>query len=245
MAAAQGYSAQKLGDIEAGTRAVKQNDAIELLRFFHVTGDDYSHLMSLRLLGEQGSDVTESNVSIPREGRLFLDLEAHAERIDVFESEYVPGLFQTVAYMEAVQAAEDATSPDTGREIRRDRVGRQTTVLERADGGPTVRTVIGFAAIHYLAQLPSVTRDEQLSRLRVLAARPNVSIRVVDRLHPGMMSGPFTIVVPPSGEFDVPVVYLEGLGDRSYLEKPDAVAPYRDIFERVYDVARDIEEYLS
>lgn len=238
VASHQGYSKAKLLGIEQGKHRTSKNDAEALLRFYQIKGREWSHLMALQAAGDQRN---WNETSLPVESLLFLDLEAEADAILAYDPELIPAVLQEDTYLAALQEVEE-TDKKLAVEIRAGRASRRAATVDRPEP-PTMRFVLGLAALAYLNKLDTAVRDQQLRRLRDAGERPSVEIRVIDRLHPAM-DGAFTVLIPREAEGDVPIVYVETAHDRSFIETDDVVASYVSKFEQLCAKARPLEEYL-
>jgi hypothetical protein len=83
----------------------------------------------------------------------------------------------------------------------------------------------------------SLTMGVQLERLTEVARLPNVTIQVIPftlGAHPAVESN-FNILEMPAPTPGV--VFVEGLVGSIYLERPEELARYQQIFERLQDIA--------
>ncbi|MFJ2443195.1 helix-turn-helix domain-containing protein [Streptomyces sp. NPDC087658] len=104
-------------------------------------------------------------------------LEESAETIWVHSGNYVPGIFQTRGYIEAlIEFGLKAESAAHRRMFTDARLKRQRVLVRECP--PAVNAVVLEAALHVVVGGPDVMR-EQLGQLRAAAQRPNVSLRVV------------------------------------------------------------------
>ncbi|WP_158079245.1 helix-turn-helix domain-containing protein [Actinomadura sp. CNU-125] len=137
----------------------------------------------------------------------FPGFENDASEILVFTPLLVPGLLQTIPYIQALLAVGTRT-PDWQERALRARLRRQQ-ILERHDGtAPKFTALITEAALMYRWGDLELRRT-QLAHLLKMAERPNVELRLIrfqDGMHPGMATL-FHIFRFP-GEVE-PMVYLE------------------------------------
>jgi hypothetical protein len=176
---------------------------------------------------------------------LYIGLEAAATRIDWFQSELVPGIFQIADYIRHVVRTHlpDETDSEVNRRVEV-RLARQA-ILRRPIDPPVLRVVLRESVL-----LSPVGGAEvmaaQLQKLAEVSELPNVSLRVVPfsaGLYSGMLSGSFEILrFATNGHGDdsePPTAYAELFTGAVYLDKPDEVRRYDWAFGEIWDVALD------
>jgi transcriptional regulator with XRE-family HTH domain len=150
----------------------------------------------------------------PRWFEHYIELESQADRINIWSTNLVPGLFQTEDYARTVMHAGRPTDPDEVVDTRlAERMERQK-ILTRPSP-PMVWAVLHEAVVKQPIKSAEVTRA-QLNHLLELAQRPNITIQVLPFAvgeHAGM-GGPFTLF-----EFahEPPIVIAEGRGGTGRL----------------------------
>lgn len=179
---------------------------------------------------------------IPASMKALVAAETRAAMISSLELEYIPGLLQTPAYHRVVQSIELPVPPEISADVRTLRVQRQSAVFGRTPP-PRLDFIIGPAAMFYLRTWPEV-EAEQIDHLCDLAQQPNVSIRVIDAPHAGML-GSFTLLKPPRASVMRPVVYLESQDGIRYVEDSDVVSDYTATMNAVRSKSILIEEYAK
>lgn len=122
----------------------------------------------------------------------YVDLEARAGMIRVFEAQSIPALFQTEDYAGALLMAGIAQDP---QRLLQDRLQRQT-LLSR-DPAPFITVLLSQNVLEWPVGSPRIMLD-QLSRLLEAAAERNVALRIVPRTwetgaYPGL-DGSFTLM---------------------------------------------------
>lgn len=180
---------------------------------------------------------------IPGGFDVYIGLEGAASHFQWYESELVPGLFQTADYARALVTA-DNPQDDTEEIERRVRLRMERqNLLTRVTAALNLHVVLNEAILRRPVGGAAVMVG-QLERLVELAELPNVSLRVVDfaaGLHHGVMSGPFVILrFPLNGdgrETEPPTVYVDGFTGDLYLDKPNEIERYDGAFQRIVDVA--------
>ncbi|ARQ67613.1 Scr1 family TA system antitoxin-like transcriptional regulator [Streptomyces marincola] len=133
---------------------------------------------------------------LPRSPADLIGLEEHAYVIRLYAPAVVPDLLQTPAYAEALQRVRHPEEDDRRIARRVELVVRRQAVLERADPAPpVVWALLEEAALRRRVGDAEVMRG-QLAHLRLLAARPGVTIRVVPMytVHTALLCGPVQLL---------------------------------------------------
>ncbi|MFJ7245422.1 helix-turn-helix domain-containing protein [Kitasatospora sp. NPDC098652] len=209
-------------------------------------------LVDLRLLldlyGVADPDTRSRLEALSREGRLrgwwdrysdtlsplyadYIALESDASDMYSIQTLLVPGILQTEDYTRAVVRAqiEDATAEqvETLTKVRQER----RSVLER-DVPLRVWAVLSESVLKHQVGGPVVMR-EQLEFLAASAERPNINVQVLPEasaIHAALF-GPVTILsFPEVTETDV--VYVDSLLSTLYIEEPEEVFKYANLFRR-------------
>lgn len=181
--------------------------------------------------------------AVPEWLDLYIGLEAAASRIDWYEAELAPGLFQTEDYARTLIRADHPSEgdPEIDRYVQL-RLGRQT-ILRRAVDPVVLRVVLRESILLCPVGSPAIMA-EQLAHLAKVAELPNVALRVIPfaaGFNPGMMAGPFEILrFPVNGgglESEPPTVYADIYTGAIYLDKPHEVTRYDQAFEGVWQMS--------
>ncbi len=188
--------------------------------------------------------------------KLYVGLEASANRIQTYDGEVVPGELQTEQYARAVFDAEQSaersfglgqtTVPVAGAEAAdrhvKLRMQRQRTLLGRRPA-PVIVTVLGEGVLRRLVG-GSAVHSAQIEYLCQLAAAGQAQIKVLPFAAGAhrAMAGPFRIL-----DFDDPddpnVVYLETHVGALYLDEEREIVEYRRVFDAINRDAVPIEEF--
>ncbi|MDT0309757.1 DUF5753 domain-containing protein, partial [Streptomyces sp. DSM 44917] len=176
---------------------------------------------------------------------LYVGLEEAAVSQDSYQSDIIPGLFQTEGYARDVIRTHTRGTGDAELEGRvRLRIERQT-ILTRVTAPLTLRVALSETVLRRPVGGPQVMAH-QLAHLVYMAERPNVTLRVVPLsagMHDGVATGPFVILrFPLNGEgreTEPPTVYADGYTGCLYLDKPNEVEQYDGAFRRIWDAALD------
>lgn len=231
----------KISRMESATYPARKAEVLALLDFYTVSNERDRQLM-IQLTDDiwrKGwwdgfrRDIDQRFVDYPW-------LEARAVSVKSYEVLALSGLMQTRAYASTViKRAEGAQAEAKHIERFIDwRMTRQQVL--GGDDPKNIEAVIDESALRRLVGGPEVMK-RQLSHLRELAVKPNVTIRVLPMeldWHPGF-SGPFTIFEMPEPYPDV--AYAENFAGRAYVEETEDVERFR----RAYDELRDASLSIS
>ena len=165
----------------------------------------------------------------------YVGLEEEAVAISAFQSSVVHGLLHTAGYAraghEGAMPRLDPQQIDLQIEAK---LTRQRILIR--DDPPRFHVVLDEAALHREVGGRDVMAG-QLDRILKTAALPNVVVQVLpyDRgFHPAVESN-FTILELPNPALSV--VFVEGLVGSTYLERPDDLKRYHEIFNRLQSIA--------
>jgi len=152
---------------------------------------------------------------------IYVGLEAEAASLRVYEAQVVHGLLQTAEYARAVLTVRGRQAPAEIDRLVALRMQRQQ-VLVRED--PLALSIILDEAVIRRVMGPPGLMHRQLVALAQAAQMSNVTVQVLEfasGLHPAL-NGSFAIIEFP-GRSDPDVVYAEGVGGQSYIEKHEEV----------------------
>ncbi|MFD7367673.1 helix-turn-helix domain-containing protein [Nocardiopsis alba] len=167
--------------------------------------------------------------------RALPDWEAEASAIRTFQSQLIPGLFQTPRYAAAIFRGGRATTEENIERLVEARMTRQQIL--NLIHPPRMTAVIDEAALHRLIGGHEIMR-EQLEHLGHLAVRHNIDVQVLPYEageHLGM-EGSFTILEFPEPR-DTPIVYVETATRGLFLESTEELDAYNVTFSNVQGVA--------
>ncbi len=234
----------KLWRIETGKTAVRIGDVRALCWFYGADAATTDALADMAL-GTMEQNWWEANDgTVPEWFGLYVGLESAATEISVYESELVPGLFQTADYARAVyEACQTEAGPDIIDRHVQFRMRRQQTVFGRTQL-PSITAIINAGALARKVGGDEVM-EQQWQRLREQARNRHLDLRVLPfevGAH-AVMAGSFAVFDFAEAD-DPPVVYVElQLGAR-YLEKASELREYRRIFNLALKQTVPIEEYV-
>lgn len=232
------WSSTKVSNIETGrSKKPAVTDIRVLLDLYRVT--DSRERDSILALTRQSRERGWWNRYDDVLGGAYASLEAGAKSVKLFEPQYIPGLFQTPEYAEAIAQATLIRDPDDIQRTVEARIRRQDILTK--DEPPEVWAIIHESALLMLKAAPDLF-GPQVARLLELAETPNsVTLQILPLsagLHAGM-GGPFAILDYEAAQS---LVFLETNTDGLYLEKPPEITRYRRCFDRLVAKALDPDE---
>lgn len=221
----------KVGRFEANSWVRPElSDIRDLARIYE--GSDLAELEELAARARQRawwrdySDVYDNE---------FPGFEGDASSIRVVMPLVLPGLLQTLPYMQALLSSGTRT-PEWRERALRARLRRQQ-ILDRDDGtAPELTALITEASLMY-EWGDAGDRRAQLAHLLTMSRRPNVELRLLrlaDGLHPGM-STLVNIFRYPGDE--PPMVFLENDAAIQEIDTPGDVEAYDAIFDQIRQAA--------
>jgi len=227
-------SPSKVSRMETGQRGATQRDVRDLCALYGITSEDErERLMSLARESKQQGWWQSHDV--PDEFRTYLDLEQDAIAIKTYQSTIVPGLLQIPEY---VHEMSNVLVPEVSAETADDLVGVKLIRQGRlASKSPLpLSVVLDEAVLHRVVGGPAVM-GAQLERMVEATRIHSVTIQVIPYkagAHPAMDS---TFTILDFTERVPSVVYVEGLVGHIYLERPQDIARYEYIFDRLKSLA--------
>ena len=233
-------SPSKVSRMETGHGATPR-DIRDLCDLYVVTDTaEREHLMSLAREGKQTGWWQDYDLDY---FATYVGLEAAAIEIKSYQSAIVPGLLQTQSYARAMhRASVPEIDPERIDQLIDVRLTRQQLLAQNVP--LRLDVVLDEAVLHRAVGGPAVM-SEQLDRLIEMSNRPNVTIQIIPYsvgAHPAMDSTfhilEFTGSVPS-------VVYVEGLVGWIYLERPQDIDRYQQVFEHLRTVASSPQESIE
>jgi hypothetical protein len=223
--------------METGQRGASARDVRDLCDLY---GVDVARRRHLTALAREGKDQAWwQPFDLPY--ATYVGLEAAAISISDYEPGVFPALLQTPGYARAIhEGAMPRLSPAVIDQRIESRRLRQE-VLVREDDPPRLAAVIDEAVLHRPVGGPAIMRA-QLDRVIQASALPHVTVQVLPYrvgAHPALNS---TFVVL---EFRPPVpgvVYVDGLVGQIYLERPQEVLRYKQVFDQLRAMSLDPQD---
>jgi transcriptional regulator with XRE-family HTH domain len=226
-------SRSKISRMETGRVGFKLRDIEDLLTLYGVLDEKQrAKVTALASRSREPEWWTHYNDILPDWFETYLGLESAAVAIRSFETQFVPGLFQTEDYARAVTRLGHKTA--SAEEIERRvglRVKRQDLLARRQP--PLVWAVMDEAVLRRPMGGAALMRA-QFARLAGAARLPNVTLQVVPFARGGHAgaSGSFSIL--RFEERDLPdVVYMEQLTSAVYLDQREDVEHYLEVVDQL------------
>jgi len=224
-------SHSKVSRLETGRVGFKDRDVADLLTFYGVT--DETERRTLRELAARANSPGwwhgYADV-LPGWFDSYVGLEEAASLMRGYEVQFVPGLLQTEDYARGVIMLGYSNPKEITRRVNL-RMARQA-VLDRPDP-PSLTMVLDEALLRRPIGGSRAMRA-QLKHLVEMSQRPGVTIQVIPFQAGGHAAagGAFTLL--SFAAYDLPdLVYIEQLTSAQYLDKPDIVAGYLEVMERL------------
>ncbi len=234
-------SPSKVSRMETGQRGATARDVRDLCELYVVTDPEERARMT-RLAAEGKQQGWWQSYELDYFAT-YVGLEEDATATKNFQSTTVPGLLQTADYARAMhESGVPEFTPERIEKIIQARLKRQQSLTK--DAPLRLWAILDEPVLHRLVGGFHVMRD-QLQRMVDAAQLPNVTIQVIPfsaGAHPAMESS-FDIL-----GFNAPtpsLVYVEGLIGYMYLERPQDLLRYEEVFERLCDVALSPQESIE
>ncbi len=229
--------------METAQRAASQRDIRDLCDLYQVPDSQREHLIALAKA--QKEHAWWQPYDLPFTLATFVGLEVDATRMSDYDPGVAPGLLQTRDYARAIHEGSFPRLSDPEIELRLEVLRNRQVVLTREDPAPPqYRAVIDEAALHRVIGGPDVMAA-QLEHIIQASKLSNVTVQILPYAvgaHPALNSTfillDFLAPVPP-------VVFVEGLVGQLYLERPEDVERYDQIFERLQSVALTPQQSAS
>jgi transcriptional regulator with XRE-family HTH domain len=234
-------SPSKISRLETGHRGASARDIRDLCNFYGV--QDPVQRDHLATLAREGKDQAWwQPFDLPY--ATYVGLEAAATSISDYEPGVFPALLQTPAYARAVhEGAMPRLSPEVIEQRIEVRRIRQQVLVR--DEPPHLAAVIDEAVLHRAVGGPAVMRA-QLERVIEASALPHVAVQVIPYnagAHPALNS---TFIVLDFTTTRVPgVVYVDGLVGQIYLERPQDVLRYKQVFDQLCAMSLDPQDSIG
>jgi transcriptional regulator with XRE-family HTH domain len=225
-------SASKVSRMETGHGVATPRDVRDLCELYDVTdAAERDRMMALARESKQQGWWQSYDLTY----RTYVGLEAEALSISDFQSSVVPGLLQTADYARAGHEAYIPRLSADQIELNIEAKLRRQRLLTQPDP-PTFAAVLDEAVLHRVVGGPRVM-GAQLDQIIKAAHLPNVTVQVIPfaiGYHPGLESN-FNILDLPAPAPSV--VFVEGLVGSMYLERPEDLIRYREVFRRLQTIA--------
>ncbi len=225
-------SPSKVSRMETGHGLATLRDIRDLCELYGVTdAGEHDRMMALAREGKRRAWWQSYDLAYAT----YAGLEAEAVAISAFQSSVVHGLLQTADYARAMhEGSMPRLEPDQIEKQIEAKLTRQRILTRDNPSGFSV--VLDEAALHRMAGGPHVMAA-QLAKILDLSALPNIMVQVLPfelGAHPALESN-FSILQLPDPTPGV--VFVEGLIGSTYLERPEDLKRYHDIFDKLQSIA--------
>ncbi|MFD6156722.1 helix-turn-helix domain-containing protein [Nocardia sp. NPDC060256] len=227
-------SETKITRMELGQTGFKERDMGDLLTLYGVLDlDERERFLDLAQQANQPGWWHRYGDLLPSWFETYVGLEQAAQRIRIYETHYIPGLFQTADYARYVFGLDSAQEAQRLVDLRM----RRQRILTREPDAPSVWAVVDEHVLRRLPPNPRIARD-QLEYLLELIERPNITLQVLPETAGPTPAegGSFSMLRFPESELP-DIVYLEQLTGALYLDKRSDLQHYRqlmDVLSAVY-----------
>lgn len=240
------WSAAKISRIENARVRVLPRDVKYLLRTYGITenGPEWEILVTLARESRQKGWWHAYGDTIGESFSTYIGLEADANAVRTYESEYVPGLLQTEKYArEVIRAASlTATDEDVEKYVAL-RMERQLRLVQSQR--PELWIVVDESVLRRLVG-GSIVMRAQLTQLLEQSDQPHVTLQLMPfsiGAHAGM-GGAFTVLNFPEPT-DPEVVYVNYTTGNLFMEKPEELSRFTLIFNHLRAAALSVSESRS
>jgi hypothetical protein len=226
-------SRSKISRLESGRVGFKIRDVEDLLSLYGITNEEQrSEVLALARQSNTPDWWTRYSDILPDWFETYLSLESAAAIIRSFEIQFVPGLFQTEEYAQAVTRLGHQAAPIAEIE-RRVALRRKRQDLLTRTAPPRVWAIMDEAVLRRPVGGPIVMRD-QLRHL-IEASRPShVTIQVVPFSRGGHAGAGGSFSVLRFHEQDLQdIVYVEQLTSAIYLGQRLDVEHYLEVVDQL------------
>ena len=232
-------SPSKVSRMETGQRGATARDIRDLCELYGVAElGERSRLARLAAEGKQQGWWQTYELDY---FATYVGLEQAAIAIRQYQSTVVPGLLQTPDYARAMAEVLEV-GPGRVDELVEVKIRRQRLLATKLS--TPVSVIIDEAVLHRLVGGSQAMHD-QLQHLIDVTESSNVTIQVVPYsvgAHPAMES---TFAILDFDESVPSVVYVEGLVGFLYLERPQDITRYEQVFDRLRHIALSPQESIE
>lgn len=231
LAKALGCTPQWIEKLETGQRAPSEATSADLDTYFATPETFHRMWLEIRRAGRCPE--------LPPGFSGFVDLEAKATIMYIFENMVVTGLFQTYRY--AYEVLKAGRRPEVIEQLVATRMERQE-ILTR-ESPPEIVFVLDESGLHRPIGEDEV-RKEQIQHLIELAERPNVTMQVVPSrtgAYAGL-PGAFTVLSFDDGPN---LVYVGGHAEVQVIEQSDKVRAHEVRFNLIRGAAMSADDSLE
>ncbi|MCP2333118.1 helix-turn-helix domain-containing protein [Actinoalloteichus caeruleus] len=229
--------------LEHGVTGLRQRDLRALVEFYQervIDNDavDVEWYLSLNKGADQRGHWSGYRAAYAKYFRMAVDLEADASTINWYEVEIVPGLLQTEEYVRALFT--EAGTQSASESLIQARLERRTVLVSHQ--APCVTFVLSESCIKRVQGSPAVMQG-QIRYLLDISEQENVRMHILPfrSRAAGNARYQFThYVIPAAGKASpLEFVYTESYRAGEYLDDPDSISSYKQLWGRLLGSALD------
>jgi Domain of unknown function (DUF5753)/Helix-turn-helix domain len=234
----------KIAALEDGKATIKEHELLALADLLQATDEERAILLDLWTdSGKKGIWSTGYGRAFPYEFRFMADLERHANRLRVVNTEVVYGMLQCEAYVRALFATKDEDELTFADRVQA-RLERGKLLL--GPTAPVLHVVMSESSLRREYGNAEVMR-EQIDHMIKMSRRDNVRLQVLPfKARTGKQisfRSTWTLVHMPSSGIGGPleIAFSEGEDDIRYLDDEKALRAHDDAWGRFTAAALDFE----
>jgi transcriptional regulator with XRE-family HTH domain len=238
------WSRAKMYRLESGRTPLRTHDVTLMCQHYGTPPELTGVLVSLAKESKSKGWWHAYGDVIPEWFELYVGLEEAARRVRQYEPNLIPGLLQLPEYMAAVFTLKQPRTPQEVAQKVALRMERQKILTRRSPAAPRFEAIIDEAVIHRpIGDLEAWRR--QLAHLVNAAQAPNVSFRLLPLAtgpHKGSLTGSFVMLDFPAvgtRPAEPSTIYCESFTGSLYLDRPQEVEAYSDVWETLRGLALD------
>ena len=228
--------------METGQRGATARDVRDLCDLYGVTSpDERARMAKLAAEGKQQGWWQSYELDY---FATFVGLEEAATAIKMYQSTTIPGLLQTPDY---VRAMSGVLVPEVSAERTEELVEVKRRRQGRLSGEPPLplSVILDEAVLHRTVGGPAAMA-RQLERLIEATGIYQVTIQVIPYSAGAHAAMDSTFTIMEFADAVLPtVVYVEGLVGWIYIERPQDVARYEQVFDRLSDSALSPQDSIE
>ncbi|GAA4612563.1 helix-turn-helix transcriptional regulator [Actinoallomurus liliacearum] len=231
LAQALGCTPQWIEKLETALRAPSEATSEDLDTYFKTPETFHRMWLEIRRAGK--------HAALPPGFSGFVELEAKATMMCIFENMVVTGLFQTPQY--AHEVLKTGRRPEVVESLVATRMERQ--VILTRDDPPEIVLVLDEGVLHRPIG-DEETRKEQINHLIELAEEPNITVQIVPSrtgTYAGL-PGAFTLLSFDDGP---DLVYVEGHAEGQVTDQPDKIRVHVLSFSLIRGAAMSADDSLK
>jgi hypothetical protein len=230
---ALGWSPSKTSRVESGLYPVSDTEVSQYLAWLHVPHEEIDYVLDVKEIDERDLGFwmrSPDTAPMPKSLRSLVYHEATALASTSYETEVVPGLLQTEAYVTELLIGTGRVPDRHLPAYVRARKDRQT-ILGRSSPGEFT-----FYIHENALRLPigsDITMQDQLLHLVFSSVRSNVSIRVVPASAGARAVCQGSFLLLEYGKKHRPMVFLDAYTGGLFVDDPKYVREYQSLRPRL------------